>query len=361
MLRFLGFLTGSALTAALALAIVDPVTLESLRRSAATLFLGSDPAAPAVTPTAQPALGDDVGKTSVPPMGDLGAVPSRLLAALPGGSRPTGDAAVAEPAIRPDAAAGRWTTDSGMADADQSASAGGAADRNPVADRTAAASAAGPADVSARVAGLAAGPAERSGGDPRSGADPAAAGASPAKSSLRDREADKADSADPDYGSFDAGPARAADLAARPFDSGSPAVADDNTAADGHAPAQPGSDAAPQTPASEAPAPAESVPENSPAGAAADIAGADLGDLPPPSGAGDAGGWHAFWTPFRSEASASGFASHLERATGESYQVVRTGPGAYRVAFWHEGDDERSRRLLAIEQASGLRLRGGTL
>lgn len=73
------------------------------------------------------------------------------------------------------------------------------------------------------------------------------------------------------------------------------------------------------------------------------------------------GAWHAFWTPFHSEASASGFARHLERATGESYRVVRTGPGAYRVAFWHEGDDERSRRLMAIEQASGLRLRGGTL
>ena len=54
-------------------------------------------------------------------------------------------------------------------------------------------------------------------------------------------------------------------------------------------------------------------------------------------------------------------ARHLERATGEPYRVVRTGPGAYRVAFWHEGDDERSRRLLAIEQASGLSLRGGTL
>jgi hypothetical protein len=73
------------------------------------------------------------------------------------------------------------------------------------------------------------------------------------------------------------------------------------------------------------------------------------------------GAWHAFWTPFHSEASATGFARHLEQVTGVPHRVVRTGPAAYRVAFWHDGEDARSRQLLAIERASGLSLRGGEL
>jgi hypothetical protein len=79
------------------------------------------------------------------------------------------------------------------------------------------------------------------------------------------------------------------------------------------------------------------------------------------AGAEAAVAWHAFWTPFRSEASAAGFARHLEKVTGLEYRVVKAGPGVYRVAFRHAGDDERTRRLLAIERASGLKLRHGTL
>lgn len=70
------------------------------------------------------------------------------------------------------------------------------------------------------------------------------------------------------------------------------------------------------------------------------------------------GHWYAFWTPFRSRASAQGFASHLGTATGEEIRVLRMGPGEYRVAFFHSGEDERRDRLAVLEQASGLTLGG---
>lgn len=75
----------------------------------------------------------------------------------------------------------------------------------------------------------------------------------------------------------------------------------------------------------------------------------------------DDGVWHAFWTPFRSEASANGFASRLERETGREYKVIRKGPGQYRVAFYHTDDSDRRARLVEIEQVSGLQLSGGEL
>ena len=355
MLRFLGFLTGSALTAALALAIVDPVTLESLRRSAATLFLGVDPAAPAETQTAQPTLNDDAERIPASAMADIRAARSRLLAALPARRQPPGRAAGTSSTAGPDAATSQPPAEAGVAGTDPSAAAGDASGREPAIDPGAASSAAESANASERVAGLAPTPvadpsvdASGASTDLRSGGPP------PGESTMPDGwpdELGEVESGDPVAGSFDAGPDPAAALDAAGDDAGAIAGASAQTATDD----------SPQIPAAATPSFAESPPTNPAGMTPTDDAGSDLGTLPPPPGAVGVGGWHAFWTPFHSEASATGFARHLERATGESYRVVRTGPGAYRVAFWHEGDDERSRRLLAIEQASGLSLRGGTL
>ena len=355
MLRFLGFLTGSALTAALALAIVDPVTLECLRRSAATMFLGVDSAAPAVTQPAQPAPTDDAERTPASSMADIGAARSRLLAALPASRRTPGSDAGASPAARPDAAPSQPLSDAGVADTDPAANAGDAVGPERASEPGAASPAAGPADVAERVAGLGTKPVA----DPAVGASEAwtdlqSGGAPSGESTMPDGWPDElgtVESGDPVAGSFDAGPDPAGALDA----------AGDDAGAIARAPAQAATDDIPQIPAAASPSFAESTPTSSAGTTLADDTGADPGTLPPPSGAVGTGGWHAFWTPFHSEASATGFARHLERATGESYRVVRTGPGDYRVAFWHEGDDERSRRLLAIEQASGLSLRGGTL
>ncbi|MGD8976993.1 MAG: hypothetical protein PVG91_05255 [Gammaproteobacteria bacterium] len=70
------------------------------------------------------------------------------------------------------------------------------------------------------------------------------------------------------------------------------------------------------------------------------------------------GNWFAFWTPFRSRASADGFAQHLIRATGQDIRVLRIGPGEYRVAFFHNGEEDRQRHLASLESASGLELGG---
>jgi hypothetical protein len=326
MLRFLGFLTGSALTAALALAVVDPVTLESLRRSAATLFLGVDSVAPASTQMSAPAADD-----AVPPPSVGGGSPrSRLLAALNG--------AVSKP-VAPLAAPGATSPDASavtpLPPADRQPSAGPEWSSTDVADRAAPqaespapaalSGATGPVESGMTAAGY-------------SGPDPARAGG------FATAPAESGPIVSGQSGAFVAGTSGAGADRAR-------------VGAEAPAPtAEPAENPAAATPPAAATAPM-TPPGASPSGAS----GANLEALPPPPGTGGAGGWHAFWTPFRSEASATGFARHLERATGESYRVVRTGPGAYRVAFWHEGEDERSRRLLAIEQASGLSLRGGTL
>ena len=385
MLRFLGFMTGSALTAALALAIVDPVTLESLRRSAATLFLGVDPAAPAVTQLAQPAPDE---AAELPPAVPTGSVRSRLLAALPGRPPTPTDAAVVRPATPIDASkaakdpldvAGEPVSDFGRSQpdvaepgppaVDRTAPTGGTAGREQFAEPGVASSAVDHPDA-ALVANT---PRDLPAGDPPSWSDVVPGGAPPYESPRPDGRFDE--SSVTGTGGQEAGHVASAVARSGGFDSGTgesiagPSGTSDSGTLDSGAfragtagPAVAGE-----------PAPTGDVPETrvaTPAPAAAadqggvsavDVSGSDLEALPPPSEAAGAGGWHAFWTPFHSEASATGFARHLERATGEPYRVVRTGPGAYRVAFWHEGDDERSRRLLAIEQASGLSLRGGTL
>ncbi len=267
MLRFLGFMTGSLLTAALALAVIDPVTLETLRRSAATLFLGPERAAPLE------ALARTAGATAASP---AEVPPARVNAE----SRPEAGGASSLAALIPT--------------------------RHATAE---AASGEAPAGHETGAPGLADGP---------SGDGPEASSAEP--------DADR-------HGDVERG------------------------APDGASEAETGPD--PQTrPASR--------PESGPGSLPADVSGETAGlavaaDRVPPPGEGGPGSWHPFWTPFHSEASAAGFARHLERATGERYRIIRTGPGDYRVAFWHADETERSRQLLAIERASGLSLRGGEL
>lgn len=82
------------------------------------------------------------------------------------------------------------------------------------------------------------------------------------------------------------------------------------------------------------------------------------GETPPEDVTPGDGQWFAFWTPFRSRASAQGFATHLGVATGQEIRVLRMGPGEYRVAFFHSGEDERRDQLARLEQASGLKLGG---
>ncbi|MGB5623344.1 MAG: hypothetical protein WBN65_12695, partial [Gammaproteobacteria bacterium] len=72
----------------------------------------------------------------------------------------------------------------------------------------------------------------------------------------------------------------------------------------------------------------------------------------------ESGNWFAFWTPFRSRASADGFARHLIQATGQEIRVLRLGPGEYRVAFFHADEEDRQRHLASLESASGLKLGG---
>jgi hypothetical protein len=254
-------MTGSLLTAALALAVVDPVTLESLRRSAATLFLGTERAGPVETPALT--TGAPAAAPAEPP---VAASAARALAALR--AEIVGESAPARHA---------------------------------------------PTDVA---------PADRPG-----------EGGSTLPSTLSESER------------HESGPG-----GEPPEDGPRPMPA----AADAIGPSGGVVGAPGPVPGAESGLGSESE-----TGEPAGLAGS--GDRLPPPDADGPGSWHAFWTPFHSEASAAGFARHLERMTGERYRVIRTGPGAYRVAFWHADDTERSLQLLAIERASGLSLRGGEL
>jgi hypothetical protein len=192
---------------------------------------------------------------------------------------------------------------------------------------------AGEAVVPAPAAAGSAAPATAAPDDNRPDAGPPVTAVAP------DHSGEAAGPAGPGGGAGDAGPSRNAGEGDAPG-LGESARDQARAGAEGSAPA-------------EAPGPGETAPgpdTGPPAGRA------DGADPVPPTGA-----WHAFWTPFHSEASATGFARHLEQVTGVPHRVVRTGPAAYRVAFWHDGEDARSRQLLAIERASGLSLRGGEL
>jgi hypothetical protein len=69
--------------------------------------------------------------------------------------------------------------------------------------------------------------------------------------------------------------------------------------------------------------------------------------------------WEAFFTPFRSEASALGFAGFLQRTTGREFVVRRAGPGDYRVWFRLAAGESRPERLAEIEKVTGMALAGG--
>ena len=66
--------------------------------------------------------------------------------------------------------------------------------------------------------------------------------------------------------------------------------------------------------------------------------------------------WYAFWSPFRSEWSAQGFARRLRSATRVPVEVVAAGSGQYRVAFSYQDETERLAHIERIETITGLRL-----
>lgn len=59
------------------------------------------------------------------------------------------------------------------------------------------------------------------------------------------------------------------------------------------------------------------------------------------------------WSPFRSEASATGFASELQARTDHPFVVTRIGVGRYQVGFEFETAEEREALLAAIDRFTG--------
>jgi hypothetical protein len=78
-------------------------------------------------------------------------------------------------------------------------------------------------------------------------------------------------------------------------------------------------------------------------------------DSTDPTGSGGAG-LHLFWSPFRSEWSAQGFARRLSSATRVPVEVVAAGTGQYRVAFSYQDETERRAHIERIETITGLQL-----
>jgi hypothetical protein len=68
-----------------------------------------------------------------------------------------------------------------------------------------------------------------------------------------------------------------------------------------------------------------------------------------------------FWSPFRSERAAQGFADRLTLATAIEVEVVRLGGSRYRVAFDYRDEAERRAAVDRIEQITGLDLSEGGL
>lgn len=71
--------------------------------------------------------------------------------------------------------------------------------------------------------------------------------------------------------------------------------------------------------------------------------------------------WFAVWDPFHSEISAKAFARRLEMMTGLDYRVVRSAPAKYEVAVGFTDERERVANVAVIEDATGLRIAGGSL
>lgn len=96
--------------------------------------------------------------------------------------------------------------------------------------------------------------------------------------------------------------------------------------------------------------------------AIADAGAAPVADSAATAAAGtdDARQWFAVWDPFHSELSAAAFARRLGNLTGLDYRVVRSAPANYEVAVAFADEQERVANLEAIEQATGLRIAGGS-
>ena len=74
------------------------------------------------------------------------------------------------------------------------------------------------------------------------------------------------------------------------------------------------------------------------------------------TGDSDATRSHIFWSPFRSEWAAKGFAGRMSSATQITIEVVEVGSGRYRAAFDYQDENQRLERIKHIESITGLQL-----
>jgi hypothetical protein len=65
---------------------------------------------------------------------------------------------------------------------------------------------------------------------------------------------------------------------------------------------------------------------------------------------------HIFWSPFRSEWAARGFARRLTNATQIPIEIVEAGSGQYRVSFDYRDEVQRQEHVERIESITGLQL-----
>ena len=65
---------------------------------------------------------------------------------------------------------------------------------------------------------------------------------------------------------------------------------------------------------------------------------------------------HLFWSPFRSEWAAQGFAERLRVTTSVPVEVIRLESGQYRVGFSYRDEEERLALKERIEAITGLEL-----
>ena len=64
--------------------------------------------------------------------------------------------------------------------------------------------------------------------------------------------------------------------------------------------------------------------------------------------------WQAFWTPFRTKRSATGFAARIHDLTGLTIDVQEAGTGKYQVCFAYTGERERQLYMKLIEEQTRL-------
>ena len=65
---------------------------------------------------------------------------------------------------------------------------------------------------------------------------------------------------------------------------------------------------------------------------------------------------HIFWSPFRSEWAARGFARRLTNATQIPIEIVEAGSSQYRVSFDYQDEVQRQEHVERIESITGLQL-----